>query len=179
MKDFEKQLGWLVEYEVDFVVIGGVAAAIYGSSIVTHDLDICYARTATNLEKLAVALGKVNARLRGAREGLPFILDVETLRHGLNFTFTTDIGDIDLLGEVRGVGGYEEALEGATRSASVLLRTARATVLNLQDFTSSLPPHKRIPVVAPDTGFCFFRSSPAKCPYAFARQFALAPQKRR
>ena len=40
MKDFEKQLGWLVEYEVDFVVIGGVAAAIYGSSIVTHDLDI-------------------------------------------------------------------------------------------------------------------------------------------
>ena len=57
-----------------------------------------------------------------------------------NFTFTTDIGDIDLLGEVRGVGGYEEALEGATRSASVLLRTARATVLNLQDFTSSLPP---------------------------------------
>ena len=83
MKDFEKQLGLLVAHEIDFVVIGGVAAAIYGSSIVTHDLDICYARAAPNLEKLAVALVTVNARVRGAPEGLPFILDAETLRHGL------------------------------------------------------------------------------------------------
>jgi len=38
---------------------------------------------------------------------LPFILDADTLKRGLNFTFTTDIGDLDLLGEVRGLGYYE------------------------------------------------------------------------
>jgi hypothetical protein len=55
----------------------------------------------------------VNARLRGAPADLPFILDEETLRRGLDFTFSTDIGSLDLLGEMSGVGGYQEARENA------------------------------------------------------------------
>ena len=41
---------------------------------------------------------------------MPFIFDAETLQKGLNFTFTTDIGDIDLIGEVPGIGGYDEVI---------------------------------------------------------------------
>lgn len=52
--------------------------------------------------------------MRGAPKELPFRLDDETLRRGLNFTFETDIGKIDILGEVQGVGGYEECREGAS-----------------------------------------------------------------
>ena len=37
----------------------------------------------------------------------------EALRSGLNFTLRTEAGDIDLLGEVTGVGQYEEAARGA------------------------------------------------------------------
>ena len=44
---------------------------------------------------------------------MPFILDDETLRRGLNFTFQTDNGDVDLLGEMTGVGGYSEVSENA------------------------------------------------------------------
>ena len=44
----------------------------------------------------------------------PFLLDAETLRKGLNFTFITDVGDLDLLGEVRGIGYYDMAAEGAS-----------------------------------------------------------------
>jgi hypothetical protein len=51
--------------------------------------------------------------LRNAPEGLPFVLDHETLKRGLNFTFTTDIGDLDLLGEVRGLGQYDDVLAGS------------------------------------------------------------------
>jgi predicted nucleotidyltransferase len=51
--------------------------------------------------------------LRNAPEGLPFILDAETLKRGLNFTFSTDIGDLDLLGEVRGIGVYKDVLDGS------------------------------------------------------------------
>src|SRR5262249_27204160 len=69
-----------------------------------------------NLEKLALALQSVNARLRGAPPGLPFILDARTLKQGLNFTFDTDIGPMDFLGEVAGVGGYAQAREGAVPS---------------------------------------------------------------
>lgn len=113
MKDAEKQLVLLGQYEVECVIVGGVAATLHGSSLTTRDLDVCYNRVSENLTRLIQALRSVNARLRGAPEGLLFILDEETLRPGLNFTFQTDIGDLDLLGEMAGVGGYPEASENA------------------------------------------------------------------
>lgn len=66
-----------------------------------------------NLEKLASALQSVHAHLRGVPDSVPFLLDAETLRKELNFTFITDIGSLDLLGEVRGVGGYDDVLDGS------------------------------------------------------------------
>ena len=98
----EAPLKLLAEHKVECVIIGGVAASLYGSSRLTQDLDVCYARNPPNLERLATALRSVNAKLRNAPADRPFVLDAETLRHGLNFTFTTDVGSLDLLGEVRG-----------------------------------------------------------------------------
>jgi hypothetical protein len=77
-KIIEAPLRLLGEYKVDCVIVGGVAAAIHGSLILTNDLDVCYARDPTNLERLADALKSVHARLRNVPEGLPFILDAET-----------------------------------------------------------------------------------------------------
>ena len=113
MKDAEKQLVLLGEYGVECVIVGGVAATLHGSSLVTRDLDVCYERSVENLTRLVQAFTSVTARLRGAPEGLPFLLDEETLRRGLNFTFKTDIGDVDLLGELMGVGDYAAASENA------------------------------------------------------------------
>ncbi len=109
----ERQVKLLGSFEVDAVIVGGVAATLYGSETPTSDLDICYSRSFLNLEKLAEALESVHARLRNAPQNLPFILDAESLKRGLNFTFATDIGSLDLLGEVQGVGDYEEVLAGA------------------------------------------------------------------
>ncbi|HKS08399.1 MAG TPA: hypothetical protein VJS13_02560 [Pyrinomonadaceae bacterium] len=105
----EAPLRLLGEHKVKCVIVGGVAAAIHGSLLLTNDLDVCYARDQANLKQLAEALQSVHARLRNVPEGF----DAETLKRGLNFTFVTDIGDLDLLGEVRGVGNYEEALAGS------------------------------------------------------------------
>ncbi|HKG61341.1 MAG TPA: hypothetical protein VKB05_16385 [Pyrinomonadaceae bacterium] len=113
---------------MDCIIVGGVAAAIHGSSLLTSDLDVCYARDATNLLRLAEALRSAHARLRNAPEGLPFVLDAETLRRGLNFTFTTDIGDLDLLGEVRGIGPYEAVV---TDSVTVELFGYRFAVMDI------------------------------------------------
>lgn len=112
-KTIEAPLRLLSEHKVDCVIVGGIAAAVHGSSLLTNDVDVCYARDPENLKRLAGALQSVHARLRNAPQGLPFILDAETLKRGLNFTFTTDVGDLDLLGEVRGVGHYEEVLAGS------------------------------------------------------------------
>jgi hypothetical protein len=109
----EKQITLLGQFKVECVIVGGVAATVHGSALPTTDLDVCYARNPPNLERLANALQSVHARLRNALEDIPFILDSETLHRGLNFTFTTDIGSLDLLGEIRGVGYYEDVLAGS------------------------------------------------------------------
>jgi hypothetical protein len=109
----EEPLKLLGRFDVECVIIGGVASTLYGSALLTNDLDVCYARNNGNFEKLATALRSVNAKLRNAPPDLPFLLDAETLRHGLNFTFSTDVGSLDLLGEVRGIGFYEDVVAQA------------------------------------------------------------------
>jgi hypothetical protein len=98
----------LAESEVDFVVIGAVAGGAHGSSYGTYDLDIAYARDPENLERIADALRRLKATLRGAPPDVPFLLDAKTLAAGANFTFTTSLGSIDLLGDPAGAPAYEE-----------------------------------------------------------------------
>jgi predicted nucleotidyltransferase len=108
--NIEKLLKALYDQELGFVIIGGAAAVLHGSAYVTGDLDICYSREKENLKRLATALAPFNPSLRGAPKDLPFQLDADSLKSGLNFTLTTDLGDLDLLGEVAGLGSYADVL---------------------------------------------------------------------
>lgn len=69
---FEKVLDLLLRHGVRFIVIGGQAESIMGSPRLTYDADLCYQRTADNLERLASALQEINPTLRGAPPDLPF-----------------------------------------------------------------------------------------------------------
>jgi hypothetical protein len=100
-------LARLAEHEVRFSVIGGVALIARGVQRSTEDLDIAYARDRQNLERLAAALAPLGPRLRGVPADLPFVLDEASLRAGLNFTLDTDLGPLDLFGEVPGLGAYD------------------------------------------------------------------------
>ena len=104
----------LVRHRVDFVVVGGLAAAARGSGRATFDLDIAYARDEENLERLAAALHEAGAKLRGAPAAVPFLLDAETLKRGSNFTFSTRNGPLDILGDPAGAPSYRELLAAAT-----------------------------------------------------------------
>jgi len=106
-------LATLQRYGVEFVVIGGVAARLWGSPTMTNDVDICYSRDAVNLERLAAALGDLDARLRGVDEEVPFRLDSTTLANGQNFTFTTRLGSLDILGMPAGVRDFRELAANA------------------------------------------------------------------
>ena len=98
------------------MVVGGMAGLAHGSSYPTFDLDIAYDRDPRNLERLAAALRDLDARLRGAPPDLPFLIDAETLAKGLNFTFETRLGPLDLLGEIRGVGPYSRVAKSAVEA---------------------------------------------------------------
>ncbi len=106
MIDFATLLRSLAGAGVRFIIVGGAAATAHGSARLTQDLDIVYDRSRENLERLVRSLAPHSPYLRGAPAGLPFVFDVETLRRGLNFTLTSKLGDIDLLGEIAGGGGY-------------------------------------------------------------------------
>jgi hypothetical protein len=111
--DFRTLVDALAANQVRYVIVGGVALVLQGSGRTTRDLDICYARDTENLAALAAALSPFRPTLRGAPADLPFRLDSPTLRSGLNFTLQSEAGDIDLLGELTGVGRYEDLAPGA------------------------------------------------------------------
>jgi len=97
------------------VVIGGIAATFQGSTTITRDFDVCYSRERANLERLASALRELNARLRGVDVDVPFQLDAASLRNGLNFTFKTNHGDFDCIGDPGGGFDYELLKRNADR----------------------------------------------------------------
>ena len=111
MTDFEGLLRTLSDGRVEFILIGGTAARAHGSARSTNDIDVVYRRTVENLQRLEAALAGHAPYLRGAPPGLPFRWDARTIKSGLNFTLVTDLGDLDLLGEVVGGGRYEDLIE--------------------------------------------------------------------
>ncbi len=128
MIDLKGMLLLLHEYQVEFVIIGGVAANLLGVARPTFDLDICYSRTAKNLDRLAAGIGPLHPRLREAPGGLPFAMDRSTLRNRCLFTLETDLGWIDLLAEVPGIGGYDQ-VRASAREVGLLGRTFQVLTL--------------------------------------------------
>lgn len=104
---------------VRYIVIGAFAGRVLGSPTLTRDLDICHDRDRVNLAALAAVLRGLNAHLRGVELNLPFQLDARSLASGDSFTFSTDAGDLDVLGTPAGTSGYSD-----------LVRTADATDLD-------------------------------------------------
>jgi hypothetical protein len=103
----------LGRHRVRYVLIGGLAGIAHGAPFVTVDTDICHATDPANLETLATALREVHADLRVAEPGLPFRMDATTLARGDTFTFSTDIGAIDIVAMPAGTAGYDDLVRTA------------------------------------------------------------------
>jgi hypothetical protein len=134
MLDVEGILRQLTKEQVEFVIIGGLAMIAHGSAYITKDADICYSRTPQNMASLAAALEPLHPYLRGVPKGLPFRFDVATIQAGLNFTLITDLGDVDVLGEVSGIGNYERVL---SRSVEKIAFGQPVRVLSIEGLIAS------------------------------------------
>jgi hypothetical protein len=104
----------LADSKVEFVVVGGVAAAMLGSLRETTDVDILVRRSSDNLARLARGLTEVGARVRGsARPAMPIS---PALLEGVEvMTFDTEVGEVDVLLVGRGGWTYERVIGGAER----------------------------------------------------------------
>lgn len=90
-------LAALRDADVQFVLIGGLASQVHGSTSLTLDVDICFALDRTNLERLAAVLADLTAIRRDLPPGVVAPVDVRALRAGDVFTLRTRFGDLDLL----------------------------------------------------------------------------------
>jgi predicted nucleotidyltransferase len=98
---------------IDFVVVGGVAAVLHGSSLVTRDLDVCTSLSGANLEKLRAALRDLHPLHRIATERTSFLENPEPGVSLQNLYLETDLGALDLLGSITGVGDFEQVQASA------------------------------------------------------------------
>jgi hypothetical protein len=115
MIDAKEAIVAMASRSVDFVLIGGIALNLHAAAYLTYDIDFCYSRKQDNLDRIADALAPFKPRLRGFPPDLPFIWDSRTLSNGTVFTLETEIGEIDLLGEVAGIGTYADVLAASEK----------------------------------------------------------------
>jgi hypothetical protein len=111
--DFEAVLRILSDHGVDYVVIGGIAAALQGAPVTTFDLDVVHSRAPDSLVRLLTALQALDAfyREQPERRLRPDLSHVASPGHQL---LMTRAGPLDLLGTVTGGRGYEELLPHTT-----------------------------------------------------------------
>lgn len=123
----------LEAYDVSYLIVGGMAAAIHGSPHVTQDLDITPEMALANLECLSAALDEMSARIRteAVPDGLPFSHDAESLRHLTVLNLTTDHGDLDLTITPSGTDGYDDLRRDAMRVEILGVETAVASLADV------------------------------------------------
>lgn len=108
--DPQRILSTLLDRDVEFVVIGAIAALAQGVPMITEDLDITPAREPGNLERLAAALRELDSRLRIPNDpaGIEFPIEPRFLGSVDSWTLETPSGDLDLLFAPSGTAGYED-----------------------------------------------------------------------
>lgn len=124
---FETILQALVKNKVDFIIVGEIACFVHGWKNIILKLEILYSRPKENLRKIVSALAHFKPRRRGFSKNSPFVWEEKVLQNETNLMLETDIGSIDLLGEVAGIDSYDKVL------ANSLILNSDVRVLSLDD----------------------------------------------
>ncbi len=118
----------LVDARVDFVLVGGFAAATYGVTLLTRDVDICCRFDEPNVRRIQTALADLHPAYR-SRPDLPFDLTADQCARLKNLYLRTDLGPLDCLGKILGVGGFDEVL---SRSIQIKLPFGPVRILEIE-----------------------------------------------
>ena len=130
MSDLNQLLQRLCDADIEFVIVGGFAATLHGSSLVTRDLDVCAVLSSDNVEKLRNALRDLRPAHRFTPQKLSFLDIPDPGVPMLNLYLSTEMGPVDILGSIMGVGEFEQVRAGAIE---VELFGRRCRVISLDD----------------------------------------------
>lgn len=134
MDNLKKLLKLLGDARIEFVIIGGVAANLHGSAQVTYDIDIVTRLNAESIQKLRACLQPFHPVHRMTPQKLSFLEVPEKLENVKNLYIATDLGVLDILGELPGIGTFAEI---AARADQTSLDGQMVKVLCLEDLIAS------------------------------------------
>ena len=115
MPNLSELLKYLLQHDLDFIVIGGYAGIAHGSSLVTKDLDVCALLSPESITKFREALAPLNPKHRMTPKKLSFLTEPRSIQAINNLYLETDLGILDILTEVKGIGSFEELKKRATK----------------------------------------------------------------
>lgn len=141
MQDLKALLERLLVHEIDFVLIGGFAAVVHGSTLVTQDLDICAAITEPQVAKLREALRDLHPWHRMNRSArLSFLEHPKDLQGMNNIYLQTDLGILDILSQTQPAGDFEQI---KSRSVEISLYGHKCKVISIEDLINVKAAMKR------------------------------------
>lgn len=134
MNDLQRLLRRLDDAGIGFVLVGGYAAMLHGSSLLTRDLDVCTVLTSGAIEKLRDAFRDCHPLHRLSAPQRSFLDDPEPGVALDNLYLKTDLGTLDLLGSITGVGDYARVTRGAVE---IELFGRRVRAIGLDDLIAA------------------------------------------
>jgi hypothetical protein len=132
--DLKQLLERLSDADIEFVIVGGFAAVLHGSTLVTRDLDVCTVLTDVNVEKLRRILGDLAPVHRVGGGRLSFLTNPNRGIELKNLYLETDAGAIDFLTSITGVGDFQRVRAGAVE---IELFGRRCLVMSLPDLITA------------------------------------------
>jgi predicted nucleotidyltransferase len=134
VSDLQRLLQRLDDAGIEFVLVGGYAAMLHGSTLLTRDVDVCAVLTPGNIGKLRDAFGEFHPVHRLSSPQRSF-LDVPDAGVTLdNLYLNTDLGTLDVLGSITGVGDYERVARNAVQ---IELFGRRVRAISLDDLIAA------------------------------------------
>ena len=118
----------LADAGVEFITVGGTAAALHGSPMFTADLDIVHRRTPENVARLVAVLESLDAWFRADLTGRKLRPTAGHLSGPGQSLLATRLGPLDSLGTLHDGRGFDDLLP---HTVAVPLRERTLRVLDL------------------------------------------------
>lgn len=130
MTNLNNLLELLQKAQIDFIIVGGYSATLHGSSLVTQDLDICIEFNSEQIERLREILKDYHPIHRMHPKKLSFLTHPEDTSNLKNLYLKTDLGTLDLLGLVGGVGTFQDL---KTNALQITLNNLPCSIISIDD----------------------------------------------
>ncbi len=130
MTQLNRLIDRLCDADIDFVIVGGFAGVLHGSTLVTRDLDVCAVLTFENVAKLREVFRDVKPTHRLTPQRLSFLDNPSADVEVHNLYLETNLGPVDILSSIKGVGDYAQVRQA---SVAIELFGRRCRVISIED----------------------------------------------